>query len=624
MNYQISKGSKSFGTNTVFEDIQFEIKGNEKIAVVGRNGCGKSTLLKVIMQEEELDSGVIHKNKDLSIGYLTQTTFEDDMITVEEEFMKLFAPVFELKERLEEVSLKMAEDYNDSLLEKYSVLQEQFEAMNGYNYKQELMTVFTKFGFKEEDMKRPINTFSGGQRTRLAFVRLLMSKPDVLLLDEPTNHLDLNTIEWLEGYLKYYNKAIVLVSHDRMFMDHICEVIYEIEYGTMKKYTGNYSSFVEQKKQDQQRQAQAYARQQKDIERLEGLIEKFRYKKNKAAFAQSKIKYLERMERVEAPTKSDTKAFSAHFTPRLKGGKTVLTVQDLIIGYDHPLCSINLEIMNGEKVAIIGGNGQGKSTFVKTIMGLVKPLSGSYLLGHQIEPGYFDQQIAQINSTKTVLEELWDEYPDLDRTQIRSVLGRFLFSSDDVFKTVDVLSGGEKVRLSLAKLMMKQSNLLLLDEPTNHLDIVGKEALEDALNGYSGTLLLVSHDRYFIRKIATSILVIEEGKAVYYPYGYDEYMENSSQKQSLPKKEDKKNEIVETKPKKVLSPDGLRREIAKVEKMIDEKENELEMNRQLRFDPEYYHDYQKMQILDEKIDEIHNEIEHLMERWEELNAEAEK
>lgn len=619
MNYQISKGTKSFGTNTVFEDIQFEIKGNEKIAVVGRNGCGKSTLLKVMMQEEELDSGIIHKNKDLTIGYLTQTTFDDDTITVEEEFMKIFTPIFDLKERLDAVSSKMAEDYSEDLLDKYSILHEQFEAMNGYNYKQELMTVFTKFGFKEEDMKRPINTFSGGQRTRLAFVRLLMSKPDVLLLDEPTNHLDLNTIEWLEGYLKYYNKAIVLVSHDRMFMDHICEVIYEIEYGMMKKYKGNYSSFVEQKRLDQQRQAQAYARQQKDIERLEGLIEKFRYKKNKAAFAQSKIKYLERMDRVEAPSKSDTKAFSAHFTPRLKGGKTVLTVKDLTIGYDCPLCTVNLEVMNGEKVAIIGGNGQGKSTFVKTLMGLVEPLEGSFLMGHQIEPGYFDQQIAQINSTKTVLEELWDEYPDLDRTQIRSILGRFLFSSEDVFKTVDVLSGGEKVRLSLAKLMMKQSNLLILDEPTNHLDIIGKEALEDALNGYSGTLLLVSHDRYFIRKIATAILVIENGQATYYPYGYDEYTETVQKKQIPLKKEEIKKEQTDEKPKKALSPDGLRREISKIEKLIDEKENELEMHRQLRFEPEYYHDYQKMQDLDEKIDNIHNEIGHLMEKWEELN-----
>ena len=485
--------------------------------------------------------------------------------------------------------------------------------MNGYNNKQELMTVFTKFGYKEEDMKRPINTFSGGQRTRLAFVRLLMSKPDVLLLDEPTNHLDLNRIEWLEGYLKYYNKAIVLVSHDRMFMDHICEVIYEIEYGTMKKYTGNYSSFVEQKKQDQQRQAQAYARQQKDIERLEGLIEKFSYKKNKAAFAQSKIKYLERMDRIEDP-RSDEKTFRARFHTKVRGGKRVLEIHDLLIGYDRPLCKVDLEIMQSQKIAVIGPNGKGKSTLMKTLMRQIPSLGGSFLLGHQIQIGYFDQELAQFQSSNTVLEELWNDFPDLTRTEVRTALGCFLFTGEDVFKTVDHLSGGEKVRLSLAKLMLEKPNFLLMDEPTNHLDLLGKEALEQSLQDYEGTMLFVSHDRYFISKLATAILVIDEGQAMYYPLTYQEFMQKDKAPAAV---KEIKEEMPSKKPRRSLN---YAKEAAKLEKKIEEKEKKLEELRELRFEPEYYHDYHKMNELDEQIDTMHNEINALMKTWEEYSS----
>ncbi|MCF0110277.1 MAG: ABC-F type ribosomal protection protein, partial [Erysipelotrichaceae bacterium] len=523
MLYQISKGTKSFGVNTVFENIQFEIKGTEKVAVIGRNGCGKSTLLKVMCEELQLDSGTVHRSNDCEIGYLRQNAFEDESLTVQQEFDRVFEKLLALKEQMDEMAERMSTEYSEELLKTYSRLQEQFEQMDGYNYQNEQISIFTRFGFSLEDLNRPLHTFSGGQKTRIAFVKLLLKKPDILLLDEPTNHLDLETIEWLEGYLRKYPKAVVLVSHDRMFLDHIVDVVYEMEFETLKRYPGNYSAYVVQKENDQERMARAYYRQTKEIERLEQLIEKFRYKKNKAAFAQSKIKYLDRMERIEAPTE-DKKNFKARFTPRIKGGKRVLTVSGLVIGYDSPLCTVNLEMMQGQRVAIIGPNGKGKSTFVKTIMGLVEPLGGEYLFGHQIEPGYFDQQLAQFNTTKTVLDELWDDYPELDRTQIRTVLGSFLFTADDVFKTVDVLSGGEKVRLSLAKLMLQQSNLLILDEPTNHLDILGKEALEDSLKEYEGTLLFVSHDRYFIQKLATAILVIDNGTCVYYPLNYDEYM----------------------------------------------------------------------------------------------------
>ncbi|MCF0110211.1 MAG: ABC-F family ATP-binding cassette domain-containing protein, partial [Erysipelotrichaceae bacterium] len=380
-------------------------------------------------------------------------------------------------------------------------------------------------------------------------------------------------------------------------------------------YVGNYTSFVEQKKADIERQNRAYARQQKDIERLEELIEKFRYKKNKAAFAQSKIKYLDRMEKVEKATNPDEKTFHARFTPKTKGGKHVLTIDHLVVGYDRPLCEVTTEILSGQKVAIMGANGTGKSTLIKTLMGLVEPLSGAYLYGHQIETGYFDQQLAQFNSGKTVIEELWDEYPDLDRTAIRTVLGQFLFSADDVFKSVDVLSGGEKVRLSFAKLLLQHSNFLMLDEPTNHLDIPCKEALEESLKDFEGTLLFVSHDRYFVKQLATSLIFIDEDKVTYYPYGYEAYMqERKGEPVALVPKKEKKEE----QPKPVR-PINVKKELAKVEKQIDEKEALLEDWRQLRFEPEYYHDYRKMNELDEAIDDLHNEIENLMTRWEELS-----
>lgn len=615
MRYQINKGAKQYGAETVFEDIQFEIRDNEKIAVIGRNGCGKTTLLKIIANEESLDRGTIHKDAKTAIGYLAQTTFTNEEHTVYEELESAFTNIKQLQQRLHELEEAMVHDHSEALLNKYANLAQEFEENGGYTYEAEMKTVLTKFHFTQADLDRKIATFSGGQKTRLAFVKLLLSKPDILLLDEPTNHLDLDTIEWLEGYVKRYPKAVVLVSHDRMFLDDVVDVIYEIEYGVMRRYPGNYSNYQKVKDTDMERMKSAYARQQKEIQRLEMLIEKFRYKKNKAAFAQSKIKYLERMERVEDP-KADDQSFHARFVPKVKGGKRVLEIHDLAIGYDHELCRVNLEIMQGAKIAVLGPNGKGKSTLVKTLMGQVPPLSGSYLFGHQIEVGYFDQELAQLHSHKMVIEEIWDQYDTLTRTQIQTVLGNFLFHGEDVFKQVDCLSGGEKVRLSLVKLVLAQPNFLILDEVTNHLDLLGKEALEEALNGYEGTMLFVSHDRYFISKIANAILVIDEGKATYYPLTYQEYTErNQAAKQT---------EITAEKESKAIKGKAVRqinygKEVAKLEKQIEQKEALLEELRELRFEPEYYHDYQKMNELDEKIDDVHNEIEHLMTLWEEYS-----
>ena len=611
MIVQISNGTVYFGANDVFENIDFTVNENERIALVGRNGSGKTTLLKVLTGECELSSGQLIKANKTSISYLKQNALALSEDTIGEVFDQVFAKLKDLEKQMEELSDVMKEDPDEKLINKYSALQEEYKYLGGYTYQSEMLSVLAGFGFKESDLERKVSSFSGGEKTKIAFASLLLAKPDLLLLDEPTNHLDLSTIEWLENYLAKYKKAMVIVSHDRMFLDKTVNVVYELEYGSIRRYAGNYSSFVEQKKNDLIRQESAYRRQQKDIKRLEELIEKFRYKKNKAAFAQSKIKYLERMERIEDPKKADTKAFKAKFVCGVRGGKNVLSLDHFEVGYDKPLANVSLEIKRGDRICVMGDNGTGKSTLLKSIIGETKPLGGYMMLGHQIQIGYFDQNLANFHNGNTVLEELWNEHPDLDMFKIRSVLGAFLFTADEVFKEVDVLSGGEKVRLSLAKLMMKKANFLILDEPTNHLDIISKEALENALNEYDGTILFVSHDRYFIRKIATSCLVIDTDKVTYYPDGYKDYID-AKVKESPEKVKEEKNEVPlkELKQKPKYNIKRLENEISLMEDILEDK-------RALRYEPEYYQDMKKMAELDDEIDEIHNKIHALEEKWEE-------
>lgn len=508
MIYQINNGLVKYAAETILDHINFEIRNTEKIAVVGRNGCGKTTLFKVIagmLPLDNLDSGEdswISKAGNTTIGFLRQISFENENLTVEEELMKAFTNLLELKKKLEQLCIRMETDQSKEVLESYSKTLELLENSGGYTYQSEMETVVTKFGFALTDLKRPIKNFSGGQRTKLAFIRLLLCKPDILLLDEPTNHLDLPTIEWLERYLKQYPKAVVIISHDRMFLDKIADVTYGIEHRKMIRYQGNYSAFVKQKRLNWDKQQKDYQLQQKEISRLMILIEKYKHHPTKVAMTKSKLKQIEHMDLARAPEKYDLKSFHAGFKPLREGGQEVLKVNRLVIGYDKPLCEVSFELKKGQRLAVIGENGIGKSTLLKTLVRQVNQLEGAFFYGFQIDPGYFDQQLAQNENDRTVLEDFCEEFPDMLLSEARSVLGGFLFTQDMVYKKVCQLSGGEKVRLSLAKILKKRPNLLILDEPTNHMDIVGKEALETMLMNYEGTVLFVSHDRYFVQKIA--------------------------------------------------------------------------------------------------------------------------
>lgn len=531
MLYQISNGAVAFGDDVILHSIDFEIRNTEKIAIVGRNGCGKTTLLKLISGEVEMEkldsdeSAFIAKAGNPEIGYLKQIAFDDPDVTLEQEVRKCFVKMDERKAELARAAAELEHDYSDEKVARYTAMEEAFKDDGGYYYEKEYEVMVRKFGFSDDERKKPIRDFSGGQQTKIAFIKLLLSKPDILLLDEPTNHLDVTTIEWLEGYLKSYPKAVVVVSHDRMFLDNVVDVVYEIEYGTARRYPGNYTNFIARKKENYDKQMKDHIAQQKEIERLQRMVTRFKGKPTKTAMAQSKQKAIDRMVIIEAPDKYDNKTFHANFQPEKETGNDVLYTSELAIGYDHPLSVVSLDLKRGEKLGILGGNGLGKSTFLKTIVGKIPALSGEYRFGTNVQIGYFDQQMAMYTSNKTVLDDFWDEYPNLTETEARNALGAFLFSGEDVFKNVNMLSGGEKVRLALCKILKTRPNVLVLDEPTNHMDIVGKETLESMLKDYKGTLIFVSHDRYFVKKVATQLLVFEDGTTNLYQFGYEQYQE---------------------------------------------------------------------------------------------------
>lgn len=611
MKLQLSHVKKSYGTQDVLIDANLLIKDHEKVALVGRNGCGKSTLLKIICHQESMDEGNLTIPQDVKIGYLSQITFLDEHRTVHEELLDVFKYVREIENQLNQQAKVLETNSSEKELEKYALLQHKFESLNGYNYEVELKNVFFHFQFTQEDLKKQLFEFSSGQKTRIALVKLLLSKPDVLLLDEPTNHLDLESIEWLENYIQHYPSAVILVSHDRMFLDHVIDEVIEIEFGRTTRYVGNYSHYVKAKEEYLIKNHDAYIRQQQEIQRLETLIEKFRYKKNKAAFAKSKQKYLDRMDRIE-DSKSEQSMMKAAFSSFRKGGKQVLEVDHLKVGYDTVLSDVSFTLMQHQRMGIVGRNGIGKSTLIKTLVNQIPSLGGQFRFGHQIDIGYFDQESAQMSSDKNVLDELWDENTEATQTEIRNTLASFLFTKDEVFKDVSNLSGGEKVRLALAKLMMDHDNLLILDEPTNHLDIPSKEALEKALENYDGTLLFVSHDRMFLKKMASRILEMDQESKVY-DLTYEEYCQKKIENTLIESVKVEKNESQKT----FQDMKALKNRVVKLENLLEEAEKDLEALRELRFEPEYYQDFQKMDQLNECIDLKHNEINSLMKEWEE-------
>lgn len=679
MLYQISNGAVAFGDDVILHSIDFEIRNTEKIAIVGRNGCGKTTLLKLISGEVEMEkldsdeSAFIAKAGNPEIGYLKQIAFDDPDVTLEQEVRKCFVKMDERKAELARAAAELEHDYSDEKVARYTAMEEAFKDDGGYYYEKEYEVMIRKFGFSDDERKKPIRDFSGGQQTKIAFIKLLLSKPDILLLDEPTNHLDVTTIEWLEGYLKSYPKAVVVVSHDRMFLDNVVDVVYEIEYGTARRYPGNYTNFIARKKENYDKQMKDHIAQQKEIERLQRIVTRFKGKPTKTSMAQSKQKAIERMVIIEAPDKYDNKTFHANFQPEKETGNDVLYTSELAIGYDHPLSVVSLDLKRGEKLGILGGNGLGKSTFLKTIVGKIPALSGEYRFGTNVQIGYFDQQMAMYTSNKTVLDDFWDEYPNLTETEARNALGAFLFSGEDVFKNVNMLSGGEKVRLALCKILKTRPNVLVLDEPTNHMDIVGKETLESMLKDYKGTLIFVSHDRYFVKKVATQLLVFEDGTTNLYQFGYEQYQEKLDREAEESKNVYRGNAIfggaisqngssqtgsdvkrstsqtgaagnvgestnansaaqaggmaVSSTGKAYYNPGKERSKIQKKVKKAEEdlavKEAKLDELKAELMKPEYQSSYSKLTEIQNEIDALEEEILIDMEAWEELSSQLE-
>ena len=626
MRIEIINGSVEYDGNTVLSEINFSVSDKEKIALVGRNGSGKTSILKCISGEVPLVSGTGDEKFSFSIsgapkiGYLQQVSLNDEL-TLRQEILSAYKDVVGLENKLQKLLDKMSENPSDENVGAYSRAMEKFENIGGYLYKKEYLTAVSKFGFSAEDLDKKLSCFSGGQRTKIALMKLLLEKPDVLLLDEPTNHLDIAAVEWLEGYLKNYKNSVVIVSHDRMFLDRIVGVVYEIEYGVTTRYKGNYTAFLAQKQQAYDKALKDAKWKSAEIDRLRKIVEKFRYKATKAAMAQSKLKEIERLGTVETPRRFDTSTFASSFQPEYESVRDALFVKDLVFGYDKPLGEISLAVERGQKIGVIGSNGTGKSTLLKTIMGLIPALSGDVRFGVKTRVGYFDQTIAATKSELSVLEDFRAEFPELNDGEIRKTLGGFLLSGDDVFKCVKDLSGGEKVRLALSKIFRRRPNFLILDEPTNHMDIIGKETLEKLLMDFSGTVIVVSHDRYLINRVAKSLIVFENGGVRYFDGTFDEYEE---------REKETAEEVAKEKPEKTKKTGGERyvesKEEARrkhrvefLEKKITALEEELS-RAQAKLDDETVNtDYKKVMAVEEEIKTIEEKLDPLITEWTELS-----
>ena len=537
---QANQVARHFGSETLFENIHLEIATKSRIALVGRNGAGKSTFLKIIAGIDAPDSGTIAKNKTATLGYLAQNTGLESDKTVWEEMTKAFADILEMEQRMRELETKISEmepttSVYEGILKEYDQLQHTFSEKNGYGYENEIRSVLHGFGFDESFYTKDIQTLSGGQKTRLALARMLLQKPDILILDEPTNHLDIETLSWLESYLPSYAGALLIVSHDRYFLDKVVNEVYELSRKKMTHYKGNYSKYLELKAEQLASEWKAYEKQQEEINKLEDFVAKNLVRASTTKRAQSRRKVLEKMDRLDRP-QGDEKSAHFLFDSEKVSGNVVLQVEDAAIGYDqeHILSEpIHLDIRRKEAIALVGPNGIGKSTLLKSIIDRIPFIKGSKTFGTNVSVGYYDQEQANLHGNKTVLAELWDEHPTTPEKEIRSILGGFLFSGDDVEKTIPLLSGGEKARVALAKLAMDRDNFLILDEPTNHLDIDNKEVLENALIDYEGTILFVSHDRYFINRIATKVVELPEKGSKLYLGDYDYYLEKKQEEEEI-------------------------------------------------------------------------------------------
>lgn len=688
MRIRISHANVQFGGDVILQDINFEVRDNEKIAIVGRNGCGKTTLLKLIAHDigmSNIDSdeecGYETAGKQ-EIGFLRQINFTDTGITVEDEIKKVFEPIFECERRMRELEENMKSSDDASILREYAAIQSKMESLHGYTWKQDMETIFQRFGFKLSDLKRPIGSFSGGQQTKVAFIKLLLTRPDIMLLDEPTNHLDMPTIEWLEGYLKTYDRAVVIVSHDRMFLDKVADVTYEIEYHHIKRYAGNYTAFMKRKEEDLIKQEKDYEEQQKEIKRLTEWIEKWKNTPTKVAATHSKRMAIEHMVKIEKPRRFDTKAFHARYIPRIESYTNVINAKNLEIGYDKVLSTVTFLLQKKERLAVIGENGKGKSTLLKTLVGEIPALGGEFKFGQNVEWGYFDQHKAvmeRFDPEQTVLDNFWEAYPDYLREEVRSALGGFLFSGEEVEKKMGQLSGGEKVRLALCKMLQTIPNLLILDEPTNHMDIVGKDALEKMLNEYEGTVLFVSHDRYFISRVATGILEFSseesiKGNVKQYKMSYELYLEEKERERaglvvnngsagsagggknavssaadaatagatagamagitsgaaagacvganaSAPTLDDVFDKKTYYNPGKVLS--RLKKQLEKYEKLLAQSEEKASEYKLQLMNPELATDYPKLMEIQNKLDEEEKNQESILERMLETELELE-
>lgn len=631
--------SKSYGTDVILEKISFNLEEKEKAAIVGVNGAGKTTLFKIITDAISYDSGQLYIPKGTTIGYLEQNIDIRSEKTIHEEMLSVFESVFKTEEKLREMELEMPnvpqKEYN-SFMEQYSRLQHEFEESDGYSYQSRINGVLKGLGFTEEEYSQKVCTLSGGQKTRVFLGKLLLMKPDLLLLDEPTNHLDIESIQWLEDFLKGYTGSVLIISHDRYFLDKTVTKIIEIENRCSTVYNGNYSFFISQKEVIRAAQLKQYADQQKEIKHQEEVIKTLRQFNREKSIkrAESREKALNKMEKIEKPENLPEKM---HFrlTPRIQSGNDVLSVDSLSMAFDSNklFSNVTFEIKRGEKVAIIGPNGIGKSTLFKIILGELAPKSGKTTLGVNVYPGYYDQEHHELDDRNTIFDEIHNAYPNMTNGEIRSVLAAFVFTNDDVFKTIGTLSGGEKGRVSLAKIMLSKSNFLILDEPTNHLDMYSKEILENAINSYEGTVLYISHDRYFIDKTAERVIELSKDGITQYLGNYSYYMEKKAERERLAAanaanmpalQSVKETAVSDSKADWLMQKEEQAKarkkanEIKKVEDEIEKTETRIAELDELLFTPEVNADTEKLKTLFDEKTVLETKLEDLYEKWEEI------